>query len=372
VRYIDEAVLGDLARGAAILGTGGGGDPQLGLLIARQAIREHGPVALVHPDDVSAGDFVVPVSMMGAPAVAKEKLPSMHPLAAILEAFAHAHGRAATHVMPAEIGGIAALIPVAAAAILKVPMVDADMMGRAFPQLPMLLSSILGVSASPMVMGDEWGNTVVLRGIDDEHTERIARTVCVEMGASALMALSAVPGSDLKSVVVEGTVTRAENLGRALREAQAEHRDPVGAVLDALGGSRLLDGKVVDVETRTDGGFTRLAAAVKGLDSFSGTTLTVRSQNEHLVAMLANDDGSHETLAASTPDLIMVLDTATGAAVTTEQLRFGARVSVIAAACDDRYRQQKALAAVGPRAFGYDFDYVALENLVQDEAKATW
>src|SRR5690606_37781771 len=117
----------------------------------------------------------------------------MHPLAAILEAFARAHGRAATHVMPAEIGGIAALIPVAAAAILKVPMVDADMMGRAFPQLPMLLSSILGVSASPMVMGDEWGNTVVLRGIDDEHTERIARTVCVEMGASALMALSAVP-----------------------------------------------------------------------------------------------------------------------------------------------------------------------------------
>lgn len=368
MRWIDEDMLDEIAIGAAILGTGGGGDPQLGLLIARQAIREHGPVALVSADDVPDDAFVVPFSMMGAPAVAKEKLPSMHPVEPILEAFAAAHGRRATHLMPAEIGGIAALIPIAAAAALQLPMVDADMMGRAFPQLPMLLSTFYGVPASPLAMGDEWGNTVVFRGIDNHHTERLARTACVEMGASALMALSAVAGSGLRPAVVEGTVSLAQRIGAAVRAAQRGHTDPVEASLGEIAGYRLFTGKVIDVESRTSGGFTRLAATVSGLDADEGRTLTVRSQNEHLIA-LVSDAGAPERPVAITPDLIMVLDTASGEAVTTEQLRFGARVTIIAAPCDPRYREPDALAVVGPAGFGYDVEYIPVEKLAVEAAQ---
>ena len=38
---IDVDDLPDLARGAAILGTGGGGDPTVGMLLVRAAITEH-------------------------------------------------------------------------------------------------------------------------------------------------------------------------------------------------------------------------------------------------------------------------------------------------------------------------------------------
>ena len=367
MRYIDEAALEEIALGAAVLGTGGGGDPRLGMLIARQAIKEHGPVALVESSEVPADAFVVPVSMMGAPAVAKEKLPSMHPLGPILEAFQDAHGRTLTHVMSAEIGGIAALIPIAAAARLGVPLLDADMMGRAFPQLPMLLSSILGLPASPMVMGDEWGNTTVIRGINDLHTERLARTTCIEMGASALMALSAVGGDRLRDVIVPGTVSLAERIGAAVRAAQSAHLDPVEAVLEHTRGLRLFDGKVTDVETRTAGGFTRLSAEVAGLGENTGVAFTLSSQNEHLVASVRANAGSERPLV-TTPDLIMVLDTVTGEAVTTEQLRFGARVSVVAAPCDERYRSPGALEVVGPRGFGYDLDYLPVEELATERA----
>ena len=34
----------DIALGAAVLGTGGGGDPYIGRLMATQAIEDHGPV----------------------------------------------------------------------------------------------------------------------------------------------------------------------------------------------------------------------------------------------------------------------------------------------------------------------------------------
>ena len=66
-----------LARGAAVLGTGGGGDPHIGALLATQALASHGPVEVVALDEVPADARVVMVAMMGAPTVMVEKLPSI-------------------------------------------------------------------------------------------------------------------------------------------------------------------------------------------------------------------------------------------------------------------------------------------------------
>ena len=76
MRQFTEADLDDLAVGAAILGTGGGGNPYVGKLLARAAIREYGPVTIVDVDEVPDDALVVPSAMMGAPTVIVEKLPS--------------------------------------------------------------------------------------------------------------------------------------------------------------------------------------------------------------------------------------------------------------------------------------------------------
>lgn len=75
-------------------------------------------------------------------------------------------------------------------------------------------------------------------------------------------------------------------------------------------------------------------------------------QNEHL---LATRDG---VTVATTPDLICVLDSESGDPVTTEGLRYGLRVSVLAARCDPRWTSPGGLALAGPRYFGYDVDYL--------------
>jgi DUF917 family protein len=46
-RTIGVADVDDIATGGAILGTGGGGDPYIGKLMAQEAIRRHGVVRLV-------------------------------------------------------------------------------------------------------------------------------------------------------------------------------------------------------------------------------------------------------------------------------------------------------------------------------------
>ena len=67
MRKVVEADLEDLAIGAAVLGTGGGGNPYIGKLLAQQSIRRHGPVTLVDVDDVPDDALVVPSAMMGGP-----------------------------------------------------------------------------------------------------------------------------------------------------------------------------------------------------------------------------------------------------------------------------------------------------------------
>src|SRR5437763_10164768 len=65
-----------LARGCAVLGTGGGGEVTTNALVARQAIAEHGPVRLVTLDDLPQEGILMPVGGIGAPSVSAEKIGS--------------------------------------------------------------------------------------------------------------------------------------------------------------------------------------------------------------------------------------------------------------------------------------------------------
>jgi DUF917 family protein len=357
MRQITEHDLDDLAVGAAILGTGGGGDPYIGKLLAQQAIREHGPVTLVDVDELADDAVVIPVAMMGAPTIMIEKLASGEEILAAVDAVASYLGREMTHTIPAEVGGINSVFPFVVAAKRGLPIVDADLMGRAFPELQMVIPTMYGISATPMAMADEKGNTVVLNTIDNHWTERFARSVVIDMGASSMITLYALDGAQAREVTVRGTLGLSQELGRIVRETRAAHGDAVAAATERLGGVRLFGGKIGDVARRTEGGFARLEARVDGLGDDAGSTLLVRSQNEHLVA---ERDGQ---VVASTPDLIMVFDSDSGEPITTETLRYGFRVTVVGAPCDPRWRSADGLALAGPRYFGYDVDYVPVEEL---------
>ena len=144
---ITAADIDGLARGAAVLGTGGGGDPYIGALLARQALAS-GDVTVVALDEVPDDALVLFVAMMGAPTVMVEKLPSLAEVIEPVKALGIHLGRPVTHIACAEVGGVNSTIPIAAAAALGLPLVDADGMGRAFPEMQMVLPTLYGVTAS--------------------------------------------------------------------------------------------------------------------------------------------------------------------------------------------------------------------------------
>ena len=126
-----------LAVGAWILGTGGGGSPYLGLLNMRRLYAEEHRVRLISPFDLDDEDWVAVVSNMGAPLVGQERLVDSRNIARAVEIQQRLLGTKFAAVMSLEIGGGNGIQPLMAAAHLGLPVVDADTMGRAYPEAQM-------------------------------------------------------------------------------------------------------------------------------------------------------------------------------------------------------------------------------------------
>ena len=191
MRILDEKNIEDIALGAAVLGTGGGGDPYIGMLMARRAIRDYGPVELYSLDELDDDDLIVPTAMMGAPTVMVEKMPNGDDIINAFRSVGKYIGKPIKATMSIEAGGLNSVVPIYVAARERLPMVDCDGMGRAFPELQMVTHTIYGISSTPFAMSDERGNTVLMETISNKWTETFARSVTVNMGAMSMIALYA-------------------------------------------------------------------------------------------------------------------------------------------------------------------------------------
>jgi DUF917 family protein len=340
--------------GCGILGAGGGGSPAMGLLAALHALDLYGPCDLVDLDDLPDGDLVLPMGMVGAPTVAVEKISNGSECGRIVERVEELTGRRVAALMSSEIGGANGLFPMEFATSLGLPVVDADGMGRAFPEMPQVSMEIAGISPSPCVMTDERGNVLTVHPADGRWLERLCRATAVAFGGKAISSEYLMSVHEARTAAVRGTVSLAIRIGEAISSASG---DPVDALLREVKGVRLIDGKVTDVDRRVTGGFTRGAALIDGLRSHTGRQLRLELQNENLVAL------EGESVLASVPDIISVVDSQTGEAISTEILRYGQRVTVVAFPCDPVWRSEAGLLLAGPRAFGYEFDFRAIEDL---------
>ncbi|ALX47819.1 DUF917 domain-containing protein [Lentibacillus amyloliquefaciens] len=357
MRLIGKEEIENIAVGAALLGTGGGGDPFVGKMMALQAVEEHGPVKLLDITEIDDEDVIVPSAMMGAPTVLVEKIPSGNEALEAFRSLEKVLNKEIKATMPIEAGGVNSLLPVALAASTGLPIVDGDGMGRAFPELQMVTFYLNGVSTTPMVLADEKGNSTVLNTVDGKWAEKIARSATMVMGGSVMNAIYPMTGKQVKDASIYRTLTLEEKIGRTIQEAKGNKKNPIEEVLQLLDGMTLFSGKVTDIERRTDGGFVRGTATIEGLDYNKGENGYLEFQNENL--LLKTD---HDVLCM-TPDLICVLDTETALPMTTEGLRYGARATVIGIPADEKWRTEKGIEVAGPRYFGYDYDFIPVETL---------
>jgi uncharacterized protein len=346
-----------IAVGAGVLGTGGGGNPYLGKLVVQLAIRDGARITIIPPDAVGDDDLLISVSGMGAPTVSIEKLTRGSEATAAFQAMERYLNEQARAVVCGEIGGGNSMTPLEVAARVGLPVIDADPMGRAFPELQMDTFNIGGVSTTPSALADEKGNVLILAATRDPlWTERLGRVITVAMGGSAGLAMPVLRGRQLKETGIWGSYTLAHRIGVAVRRAQRE-KVRIETALAPLGTRLLFRGKIVDIKRETTGGFARGMAIIHGFEDDTGSVLRVAIQNENLVAW------RDERVLITVPDLICMVDDDSGESIGTEVLRYGLRVCVLAFAADPKLTTPAGLAVVGPRAFGYEMEYRPFASL---------
>ena len=308
---------------------------------------------LIDPTALHDDDLVAVVSTMGAPIVMQERLQDSRDVARAVEIMQDYLGGTFDAVMATEIGGSNAFQPLMAAAHLDLPIVDADAMGRAYPEAQMTSFAVGGLQPWPLSLVDPRGVEAVISQVPTwKWMERASRVLTVETGSMAATCKAPRTGAEVKRWGVPNTMSWAIDIGAAVRNARAAHDDPVAATCAATGGRELFRGKIVDVERRTTGGFLRGRARVDGLDDSAGTSVVLDFQNEWLIAEL---DG---TPIATVPHLICLLDSVSGEAVGTETARYGQRVALLGITAPDLFTSDAGLRYVGPRAVGYDLDPV--------------
>ncbi|WP_029138045.1 DUF917 domain-containing protein [Nakamurella lactea] len=343
----------DLALGAVVLGTGGGGDPYVAKIMLAEAIEKYGPVPLVDAADLDPDGLLLPVAMVGAPTVIVEKFPNGNEAHTVLRALEEHRGDKGVAVMPIEVGGMNTLFPIAVAAELGLPCVDADSMRRAFPQIEMTLLTLDGISSSPMTLADVKGNYVYFDAQDNATGEKLVRACVAQMGMIAVMSAYPMTAAQCARHAVNGSVTFALEIGRRVNAIQQGKPGAYDEFLTFCEAQILFTGKVLDIERHTTAGWARGTVTLEHLDDRS-RVMRVDIQNENLIAF---EDG---VPLATVPDLITLMDIETGVPMTTESLGFGQRLHVIGMPAHPRWITPDGLALAGPRAFGYDLDYVPL------------
>ncbi|PZQ48935.1 MAG: DUF917 domain-containing protein [Rhodovulum sulfidophilum] len=355
MRHLTVADLDDLAVGAAVLGTGGGGDPYIGKLLAQGAIEKHGPVPLVGLEELPDDAHVVTTGGMGAPTIIIEKVPSGEEALAALRYHEEMTGKKATHIMPFEAGGLNSCIPIMLAAQAGLPLVDADGMGRAFPQLEMETFNVYGVDACPVAVADEKGCLALIETRDAAQAEWVARGLTIRMGGQSYLIEYPMDGATARRVSVPATVSLAQGIGAATRAARAAKTPILEALVAYLKtthydhAEKLGSGKVSDIARKVENGWSVGIVTITPFDG--GAPYKIKIQNENLVCQ---QDG--RTLAV-VPDLISILDIDTAEAIPTERLRYGQRVDILGIRVPPIMRTPEALAVFGPAAFRIDTPY---------------
>lgn len=343
-----------LGVGAGILGTGGGGHPRVGKLRLRTLLEDSeypDQVEIIQPADLPDDATVASVGGMGAPTIGVEKFPNGQEEIRALTAIEQASGRDVDALIPGEIGGVNSIVPLCVSAMTGLPVLDADGMGRAFPELQMDTFFIYDHPVNFAAISDERGNVITYQDIDSaKHLEDFARAATVDMGGRAGYAFPLMDGDFVKEYSILKTLSVARELGQQVLDAQTSDRDPVDVACQVVGGTELFTGKIVDVYRRNQAGFAKGEITLAELDGAGD--LTIEFQNEFLVAR-----GSGDEVLAAVPDLICLVDKDTGLPITTDALRYGQRVTVLGVPAAELLTTDVALAVIGPGAFGYDLEY---------------
>ncbi|MDL9978664.1 DUF917 family protein [Microbacterium sp. ASV49] len=340
----------DLVAGARLLASGGGGDVRIGGLLLTTELRiaadEGRQLRLVPAAELPPDLLVVHVGMVGSPDVYSERLVDPHDIRLAVRALADRLQSAIGAIGIIEIGGLNAVLGATCALELEVPLIDGDIMGRAFPFITQTTLAVAGHRPEPIAIASPAGDVAVYDGATTGATQRLLSSGAAAMGGLAATAMYPIRAGDLAAHGIRGSVRTACELGHRYRAYIASHRaGDLEEFARALGATPVATARIDEVRPR-DG---RHVGSATLHDVVTGAIIRVDFLEEYALATV---DG---TIVTGAPEVIVVIDHVTLTPMRSDELRRGHTVLLMSFAPLHPWAVAD-IATVGPAAYGIEVE----------------
>lgn len=356
-----------LVLGSTIMGTGGGGSPETGLKILKEIIDRGEYVEVIDIGEAPRDKLIVTMYFIGSMA-SKEKVTSIKntindPIIYAFEKYSEFLGEEVGALIPVELGGSNTPIVMKIASRLNLPVIDGDLAGRAVPELHQCSVLVFGGKLSPSIIVTDTGNVVFVKeyaSIDDY--EYLARTLSTRSNGTTVIADTPMSYELASKAIIKNTISLCIKLGNEVIEARNKGYDPVERIIKVLNGWIIFEGIVKKTMLEDKNGFLTGEIILEGIRKYKGHILKSWIKNEHIMVWLDNQP------IVMPPDLFILLEK-DGTPVINSKIKPGMHVLGIAAKAPSIWRTPKGLELFGPRHFGFNYDYIPVEELITSVLK---
>lgn len=362
----------DFVRGCLFMATGGGGGILWGLSMLSDALKDGLSLEWVDADDIPDDVWTVTPHAVGTIAPADEETLKEIQQAELVDRFGNRSmekavqelsnhlGRPIGCIVPGELGAGNTPAPLVTGARLGIPVVDGDYAGRSVPEEMQGLPYLHGKQSWPFASVDRWGNVaIVTHCASPQMQERIGKMLGMAAYGYTTVAATPLPGREMKEILLRGSLSKCLRIGVTMRRAREKGLDPIDAGLEVVGGWRLFEGVVTSKAWENRDGYMVGTTRIQGSGSYQGQTLDVWFKNENLVSWLNGKPW------VCSPDLVTLAYKDSGDGTTNTHLANGDHVVAVGMKGSEAFRTEFGLnRAAGPRHFGFDIEYVPIENLI--------
>lgn len=355
--YLDRELGTKAVYGGWFLGGGGGGSPQGGLDVLESALQA-GRIEVRPIDNFDPAATILTASLVGSPSTGKDAVTAEHCRRAY-DLFMENSNLQVAALISNESGAHSITNGWIAAAVNGLPILDAACNGRAHPtgvMGAMGLDSLPGYTSVQVAVGGAAENRVELcaRG-SIQATSKLVREASTLSGGFITVLRNPVDAAYVKDHAGIGTLSMCIETGVIFIKHAGKPEAILAELQETLGCRELLRGRTAQFQLTARGGFDVGSVAVcDGSD-----TAEVTFWNEYMTV----DAG--ERRLATFPDLIALLNAATGEPICSSQIEEGLDVIVVCVPAGrlllsstmfDRHLFLPCEEAVGKEMIRYAFD----------------
>ena len=346
---LTQTDIDNISLGACYLGSGGGGTPLLGNMIAKRLLDEGYSINMIDTQHLDDECLVVATGLMGSPTILYERLPAKDECLRAINAIEESCGQHIDAVIPMEIGGCNGTYPLAIAAQLAIPVLDADYMGRAFPGIHMVTPCIHQNNIkSPLSLANHSSCATLTANVLTE-LEQQARWQTIEKGCAVSIAYLPMPAKWVKQQCITNSISIARAIGECMQKQHNSIDMRLQQLADTLQATPYHDIKVI-----TQGRIRQVKHQERHGFSIGGFIINnevlVGFQNENLFAISLDEPSKP---LAILPNIITVIDANTAKPIPCEELCYGQEVLVISLSTPDILSSSAAETVLGQSQFPF-------------------